>query len=105
MLGAMYAVRTAIKNGYKAVEICYDYQGIEAWVTGAWRSKNELTQKYSAFMRKWGQDIKIIFTKVAAHTNIKYNELADKTAKRGLTEGNGVPEIKLFENMTLYNEE
>jgi ribonuclease HI len=56
-------------------------------------------------MRKWGQDIKIIFTKVAAHTNIKYNELADKTAKRGLTEGNGVPEIKLFENMTLYNEE
>jgi ribonuclease HI len=105
MLGAMYAVRVAIKNGYKAVEICYDYQGIEAWVTGAWRSKNELTQKYSASMRKWGQSIKITFTKVAAHTNIKYNELADKTAKRGLTEGNGVPEIKLFEDMTLYTEE
>jgi ribonuclease HI len=105
MLGAMYAVRTAIKNGYKAVEICYDYQGIEAWVTGAWRSKNELTQKYSASMRQWGQNIEITFTKIAAHTNVKYNELADRTAKKGLTDGNGIPEIKLFEDMTLYVED
>jgi ribonuclease HI len=105
MLGAMYAVKTAIKNGYKAVEICYDYQGIEAWVTGAWRSKNELTQKYSASMRQWAQNIQITFTKVAAHTNVKYNELADETAKKGLKEGNGIPEIKLLEDMELYVED
>lgn len=99
MLGAMYAVRAAMMNGYSSIEICYDYEGIEKWVTGAWRSKTELTQKYAAAMQEWGKSIRITFTKVAAHTNVKYNELADQTAKRGLTEANGVPKVKLFEEM------
>lgn len=105
MLGAMYAVRTALKNQFREVELCYDYQGIESWVTGAWKSKNELTQKYSASMREWGKSIRIFFTKVEAHTNVKYNELADQTAKKGLTEGNGVPQIKLISELTEYSEE
>ena len=44
MLGAMYAVRFALNSGFRAIEIRYDYEGIEKWVTGAWKSKNELTQ-------------------------------------------------------------
>lgn len=104
MLGAMYATRFAIKNGFKALEIRYDYQGIESWVTGAWKSKNELTQKYAASMREWGKSIKLTFTKVMAHTNVKYNELADKMAKKGLTDGNGVPKIKLLDEMEPYAE-
>ena len=102
MLGAMYAVRAAMMNGYSSIEICYDYEGIEKWVTGAWRSKTELTQKYAAAMQEWGKSIRITFTKVAAHTNVKYNELADQTAKRGLTEANGVPKVKRFEEMEQY---
>lgn len=102
MLGAMFAVKTAMMNGFEAVEICHDYQGIEKWVTGEWRSKTELTQKYTAAMREWGNDIQITFTKVAAHTNVKYNELADKLAKRGLTEGNGVPKVRRLEEMEYY---
>jgi len=104
MLGAMYAVRVAMLEGYKAVEIRYDYEGIEKWVTGAWRSKTELTQKYAASMREWNKSIGIKFTKVAAHKNIKYNELADKMAKKGLTDGNGVPKVRKIEEMTLYKE-
>lgn len=104
MLGAMYAVRVAMLEGYKAVEIRYDYEGIEKWVTGVWRSKTELTQKYAASMREWNQKIAIKFTKVAAHTKIKYNELADQMAKTGLTEGNGVPKVRKIEEMTLYKE-
>lgn len=99
MLGAMYAVKAAMMNGCSELEICYDYEGIEKWVTGVWRSKTELTQKYAAAMREWSRQIKIRFTKVAAHTNVTYNELADQTAKRGLTEGNGVPKVKRFEEM------
>ena len=102
MLGAMFAVKTAMMNGFEAVEICYDYQGIEKWVTGEWRSKTELTQKYTAAMREWSKSIQITFTKVAAHTNVKYNELADKLAKRGLTEGNGVPKVRRLEEMEYY---
>ena len=33
MLGAMFAVKWAMKHGYEAIEICYDYAGIEQWAT------------------------------------------------------------------------
>lgn len=102
MLGAMYAVRFAMLNGFSEIEIRYDYQGIEKWVTGEWRSKTELTQKYARAMQDWGKRIFIRFTKVMAHTNVKYNELADKLAKTGLTEGNGVPKVKLLKDMEAY---
>lgn len=104
MLGAMYAVRFAMLNGFSEIEIRYDYQGIEKWVTGEWRSKTELTQKYAKAMQDWGKQIFIRFTKVMAHTNVKYNELADKLAKTGLTEGNGVPKVRLLKDMEEYCE-
>ena len=94
MLGAMYAVKVAIMSGFSRIEICYDYQGIEKWVTGEWRSKTQLTRKYADAMREWGKEIEICFTKVAAHTNVYYNELADKMAKTGLREGNGIPRVR-----------
>lgn len=105
MLGAMYAARFAITNGFSALEIRYDYEGIEKWVTGAWRSKNELTQKYAASMRQWSTQIALRFTKVAAHTNVRYNELADQMAKTGLREGKGVPRVMKLEEMEPYCEE
>lgn len=93
MLGAMYAVRTAMVSGFSKIEIRYDYEGIEKWVTRAWRSKTELTQKYADAMRRWGENITICFTKVAAHSNVYYNEMADRTAKAGLREGEGIPKV------------
>ena len=67
-----------MKNGFNRVEIYYDYEGIEKWVTGAWKCKKEHTKQYADAMRSWGSSIDIRFCKVAAHTNVKYNELADK---------------------------
>lgn len=104
MLGAMYAVKVAMVNGFHGVEIRYDYQGIEKWVTGEWRSRTELTQKYAQAMRDWGRSIEIKFRKVAAHANIRYNELADKLAKTGLREGNGVPKAGPLDEMEEYSE-
>ena len=103
MLGAMYAVRTAMKNGFGGVELYYDYEGIEKWVTGSWKSKKEHTRKYAEAMRSWGTQIRIVFHKVAAHTNVKYNELADATAKRGLEEGEGVPKIVSLEELEKWS--
>lgn len=103
MLGAMYAVKTAMVNGFRGIEICYDYQGIEKWVTGEWRSKTELTQKYAEAMRDWGRGIEIRFRKVDAHTNVRYNELADRMAKTGLREGSGVPKTGPLEEMEEYD--
>ena len=105
MLGSMYAVKVAMLEEAKAIEIRYDYEGIEKWVTGEWRSKTELTQKYAEAMRGWSRSIEIKFTKVPAHSHVKYNELADYLAKKGLVDGNGVPKVRRIEEMTPYVEE
>ncbi len=102
MLGAMYAVKTAMLNGFSKVELKYDYEGIEKWVTGEWRSKTELTQTYAKSMREWAERIQMKFTKVSAHSNVFYNELADETAKSGLLEANGVPKVRALEDMKLW---
>ncbi len=102
MLGAMYAVKTAMMNGFTKVELKYDYEGIEKWVTGEWRSKTELTQTYAKSMREWAEKIQVKFTKVPAHANVFYNELADEMAKTGLVEGNGVPKVRALEDMRLW---
>ena len=99
MLGAMYAVKAAILGGYRRIQICYDYEGIEKWVTGVWRAKQELTAMYAESMREWGQSIQIRFTKVPAHSNVTYNELADQTAKRGLVETDQIPKVIRIEEM------
>lgn len=93
MLGAMFAVRWALKNGYPAVDICYDYAGIEQWATKGWQAKNDLTRQYAAFMERCSRKIRIRFTKIAAHTGDKYNEEADQLAKQALTDKDGIPQI------------
>ena len=105
MLGSMFAVRWAIKNGFSKIEIRYDYEGVEKWVTGAWKSKTELTQKYAAAMCKWSQQIQLKFTKVLAHSNVYYNEMADQLAKQALVEKEGVPEIRRKEEMEPWNQQ
>lgn len=100
MLGAMYAARFALKNGFSVLEIRYDYEGIEKWVTGAWRAKTDLTSKYAEYMRKICGSMQIIFTKVAAHTNVYFNELADQLAKDGLIHTDGVPKVYDKEELT-----
>ncbi|MCI8506762.1 MAG: reverse transcriptase-like protein [Lachnospiraceae bacterium] len=94
MLGAMFAVKWCEKNGYSAIEICYDYLGIEKWATGEWKAKNNLTKKYAQFMKENSDKLNISFKKIAAHTGNKYNEEADKLAKAALTDGKGIPKIK-----------
>lgn len=84
MLGAMNAVKWAQENGYPAVEIRYDYEGVEKWVTGVWRAKTLLTSKYAVHMQEAGKKIQISFCKVAAHTGNHYNEEADQLAKSAL---------------------
>ena len=93
MIGAMFAVKWAALKSYQEIEIRYDYEGIEKWVSGAWKAKMELTAKYAAYMRNMSKKIKIKFCKVTAHSNNQYNDEADALAKDALVNGNGIPEI------------
>ncbi len=105
MLGAMQAVRWGIKNGFSKIEIRFDYEGIEKWVTGAWKSKTELTQKYAAAMRKWQGQIAMEFTKVPAHSNVFFNELADELAKDAVANKDGIDEVRLKEETRQWRQD
>ena len=93
MLGAMYAALWACKNEFKALDIYYDYAGIEKWAVGDWKAKNALTQKYAAFMQKYQKLMTISFVKVAAHTGDYYNEQVDQLAKAALKQDSGIPAV------------
>ncbi len=84
MQGSLHAAHFAIDEGFEAVDIYYDYAGIEMWATGQWKTNNELTRAYAHEIQELSNKISIFFHKVAAHTGVEYNELADKLAKEAL---------------------
>lgn len=84
--GVKAAITVAVEQGYQHVHIFYDYAGIEKWAVGDWRANKPVSQHYVQFINEVSPKIRITFTKVAAHTGILYNELADELAKRAIAE-------------------
>ncbi|MCM1158227.1 MAG: ribonuclease H family protein [Bacteroidales bacterium] len=84
ILGSECAVNWALEHGYRAVTIYYDYEGIEKWANGSWKANKPGTKRYQAFIAEKRKAIEITFKKVAAHTGVKYNEMADRLAKEAL---------------------
>ncbi len=82
--GSEQAILWALKHNYKKITIYYDYEGIEKWANGIWKANKPGTQRYKAFVEEKRQNIDIYFQKVAAHTGVEYNELADQLAKHAL---------------------
>lgn len=82
--GILYAVKWAIDNDYTDIHVHYDYAGLEKWYTEEWQARNAVTQQYAATMQEYKSQINIHFYKVAAHTGVEFNELADELAKRAL---------------------
>ncbi|MHB8125189.1 MAG: ribonuclease H1 domain-containing protein [Desulfitobacteriaceae bacterium] len=77
----LYAVKRATKMNAR-IRIHHDYAGIEFWVTGEWRTKNEFTIFYVNFMKQ--HEGLYIFEKIQAHSGNKYNDYVDKLAKKAL---------------------
>ena len=84
ILGSEQAILWAEEHGYSAVTIYYDYEGIEKWADGIWKANKEGTKRYQTFVAEHRKKIDISFRKVAAHTGVEYNELADQLAKKAL---------------------
>lgn len=83
VVAAMKAVQCAKANGFKALVIYHDYQGISSWADRTWKANVPLTRNYVEFMRDAMRDIDISFVKVTGHTGIELNERADILAKTG----------------------
>lgn len=78
---SMKAILFAVRNKYDEITIYYDYDGIEKWATGEWRTNKDITKKYAKFISQQRSKIKIKFMYVKSHSDNKYNNLADKLAK------------------------
>ena len=79
--GSMEAIKLAIKKAKKKIYIHFDYMGIKSWAEGEWKTNIELTRNYKKFIDEKKKEIEISFIKVKAHSNDKFNDVADKLAK------------------------
>jgi viroplasmin and RNaseH domain-containing protein len=86
--GEIEASKTAMKycidNNIKHLKLYFDYEGIEKWCIGAWKTNKEGTIEYKRFYDNIKDKLYVEFIKVKAHSGDKYNEEADKLAKAAI---------------------
>ena len=70
------------ENKVEKFVICHDYIGISEWAERRWKTNTTTTAAYAAFMADYLGWVR--FRKVAGHTGVKGNELADQLAKKAL---------------------
>lgn len=84
IFASMYAMEWALKHGVSEIIIGYDYTGLEAWITGAWKANSDIAKHYLDFyLKNINGKLEVRFLKIAAHSGHRYNEMADKLAKLG----------------------
>lgn len=84
IMGSMKAMSYCLECAKKSIVIYFDYEGIEKWCTGDWKTNKIGTQNYKKFYDEIKDKINITFKKVKAHSGDKYNDLADKLAKKAV---------------------
>lgn len=84
LFGSIRAIGEAIRLKKKKITVFYDYQGISSWANGEWKCNLPLTIGYRDKIKEFRKEIEILFVKVKAHSNDKYNDLADHLAKKSL---------------------
>ena len=82
--GAMLAMRYCVDNNIEEIDIYYDYEGIEKWCSGEWKTNKEGTAAYKRYFDEVSKKVKINFVKVKGHSGDKYNDLADRLAKEAV---------------------
>lgn len=84
IMGAKKAMQYCLDNGVESLEIYYDYEGIEKWCTGEWKTNKEGTIAYKRFYDEASKSVSVSFNKVKGHSGDKYNDMADRLAKDAL---------------------
>ncbi len=79
--GAKLAMQYCLDNNIEEIDIYYDYEGIEKWCTGAWKTNKEGTISYKQFYNDASKKLRVNFIKVKGHSGDKYNDMADRLAK------------------------
>lgn len=82
--GAEFVMKYCAEHNIPAVDIYYDYAGIEKWCNGDWKTNKDGTKAYRAAYLNYSKKVKISFKKVKGHSGNKYNDLVDSLAKSAL---------------------
>ncbi|MBP5427135.1 MAG: ribonuclease H family protein [Clostridiales bacterium] len=82
--GAKFIMQYCVENNIRKLDIYYDYMGIEKWARGLWKTNKVGTMMYKKYYDSIKDKVKVNFIKVKAHSNNKYNDLADKLAKEAI---------------------
>ncbi|MFI3325825.1 MAG: ribonuclease H family protein [Clostridia bacterium] len=84
IMGAVEVLRYCIKNNIQNIDIYHDYEGVAKWPTNQWKANKSGTIAYKKFCDNCRDKISFKFVKVKAHSNNKYNDMADELAKKAL---------------------
>ncbi len=82
--GAEFVMQYCAEHNIPAVDIYYDYAGIEKWCSGEWKTNKDGTKAYRDAYLEYSKKVKISFKKVKGHSGNKYNDLVDSLAKSAL---------------------
>ncbi|ORX46871.1 hypothetical protein BCR36DRAFT_413821 [Piromyces finnis] len=100
--GAKRAMSYCIENKIPEIDIYYDYIGIENWATNIWKATKPGTIQYKNYYNQIKKNLKVNFIKVKAHSDNKYNDLADRLAKKALNirsdSSINIPKQNLYNN-------
>ncbi len=78
------AMNHCIENNIENLVLYFDYEGIEKWCNGTWKTNKEGTKEYKKYYDSIKDKLNVKFVKVKAHSGDKYNEEADRLAKSAL---------------------
>ncbi len=85
VFGVIEALKWAKGNGFKKIKIYHDYQGLAHWITSEWRACSKISLMYVKFYLSIKPEFsEIKFEKVPSHSNISFNDVADRLAKEAL---------------------
>lgn len=79
--GSIAAMEYCVENSRPMLDLYYDYEGIEKWCTGEWKTNKTGTAAYKAYFDSVKSKLDVRFIKVKGHSGDKYNDIADSLAK------------------------
>ncbi len=82
--GSMHAMAFCLEKGIRSIDIYFDYEGIEKWALGLWKTNKEGTKAYKKYYDSICDRLEVHFHKVKGHSGNPGNDKADELAKKAL---------------------
>lgn len=79
-IATLEAIRWAVDHKVDKISIHYDYQGIESWAKGDWKTNKPISEYYKKEFDRLSTKTNVSFVKVKGHSGDKYNDRADYLA-------------------------